>query len=61
MADHKKFTVATDEAVYFRDPKSPWRRGTNENTNRLLRQYLYPREAVSHLTTSTTSMRSRLS
>jgi IS30 family transposase len=40
MADHKKFTVATDVAVYFCDPKSPWQRGTNENTNRLLRRYL---------------------
>jgi IS30 family transposase len=38
MADHKKFTVATDVAVYFFcDPKSPWQRGTSENTNRLLR------------------------
>jgi IS30 family transposase len=40
MAAHKKFTVATDVAVYFCDPKSPWQRGTSENTNRLLRQYL---------------------
>ena len=44
MADHKKFTIATDVAVYFCDPKSPWQRGTSENTNRLLRQYL-PGEA----------------
>jgi IS30 family transposase len=42
MAAHKKFTVATDVSVYFCDPKSPWQRGTSENTNRLLRQYLCP-------------------
>jgi IS30 family transposase len=40
MADHKKFTIAADVAVYFCDPKSPWQRGTSENTNGLLRQYL---------------------
>jgi len=39
MADHKRFTLATDVAVYFCDPNSPWQRGSNENTNGLLRQY----------------------
>lgn len=39
MALHRDFTIATDVKVYFCDPKSPWQRGTNENTNRLLRQY----------------------
>jgi IS30 family transposase len=42
MAKHKKFTVATNVQVYFCDPQSPWQRGTNENTNLLLRQY-FPR------------------
>jgi IS30 family transposase len=40
MAQRKTFSVATDVKVYFCDPQSPWQRGTNENTNRLLRQYL---------------------
>ena len=39
MAHHKTFTVATDVQVCFCDPQSPWQCGTNENTNRLLRQY----------------------
>ena len=42
MTDHQRFTMATNINVYFCDPQSPWQRGSNENTNRLLRQY-YPK------------------
>ena len=47
MAQHKSFTVATNVKVYFCDPQSSWQRGSNENTNGLLRQYFPKRTDLS--------------
>ena len=50
MHAHKRFTVATNVQVYFCDPRSPWQRGSNENTNGLLRQYFPKRTEIAHYT-----------
>ena len=50
MSAHQRFRLATDMQVYFCDPHSPWQRGSNENTNGLLRQYFPKGESVSHYT-----------
>jgi IS30 family transposase len=52
MASHARFTDETGVAVYFCDPRSPWQRGSNENTNGLLRQYFPKRTEIAHYTRS---------
>ena len=47
LSDHQRFSLATDIDVYFCDPQSPWQRGSNENTNGLLRQYFPKRSDLS--------------
>jgi len=48
MADHVRFGTDTNMKVYFCDPHSPWQRGSNENTNGLLRQYFPKRTEIAH-------------
>ena len=57
MHAHKRFTVATNVQVYFCDPRSPWQRGSNENTNRLVRQYFPRRTDLARISPKLISMR----
>src|SRR5947208_8484797 len=50
MAAHARFSITTGVPVYFCDPRSPWQRGSNENTNGLLRQYFPKRSEIAHYT-----------
>jgi IS30 family transposase len=50
MAAHARFTIATDVPVHFCDPRGPWQRGSNENTNGLLRHYFPKRSEIAHYT-----------
>jgi IS30 family transposase len=50
MAAHARFSIQTNLPVYFCDPRSPWQRGSNENTNGLLRQYFPKRTEIAHYT-----------
>ena len=50
MAAHARFSIQTGVPVYFCDPRSPWQRGSNENTNGLLRQYFPKRTEIAHFT-----------
>jgi IS30 family transposase len=52
MNDHRRFSIDTGVAVYFCDPHSPWQRGSNENTNRLLRQYFPKGQSLRNVTQS---------
>ena len=58
MSEQVRFSIDTGVDVYFCDPKSPWQRGLNENTNGLLRQYLPKKGAICRFTTSDSSTQS---